>query len=172
MGIHPLVSGMVMKGVASLASKALDRFDEEREPQSSRLAQGQNVSPEAKEFGRLLQSYQEMLSDRIKPPYLEGAIENNQQALEEVSAAFSQHLDALGIPIDKGRLMEQLEAGLPELEVNGEGIGSAFQGGVWQLLGSDERDLLQQAHSEASSGRQPMSGVHELALSMKKKFMV
>ena len=172
MGIHPLVSGMVMKGVASLASKTLDRFDEVREPQSSRLAQGQNVSPEAKEFGRLLQSYQEMLSDRIKPPYLAGAIENNQQALEEVSAAFSQHLGALDIPIDKGRLMEQLEAGLPELEVNGEGIGSAFQGGVWQLLGSGERSLLQQAHSEASSGQQPMSGVHELALSMKRKFMV
>lgn len=171
MGIQPLVAGMVMKGVANLASKALDHFDEVGETQSSCLAQGKNVSPEAKEFGRLLQSYQEMLSDRIKPPYLEGAIENNRQALEEVSAAFSQHLDTLSIPIDKGRLMEQMEAGLPELEVNGEGIGSAFQSGVWQLLGSGERDLLQQAHSEARSGQQSMSGVHELALSMKRKFM-
>jgi hypothetical protein len=172
MGIHPLVSGMVMKGVASLASKALDRFDEAKAPQSNRLEQGQNMSAEAKEFGQLLQSYQEMLSDRIRPPYLEGAVESNHQALEEVSAAFSQHLETMGISLDEGQLMEQLEAGLPELKVNGESIGSAFQSGIWQLLGSGERGLLQQAHREAGSGQQSMESVHELALSMKRKFMV
>ncbi|MBL4606423.1 MAG: hypothetical protein JKY01_01150, partial [Pseudomonadales bacterium] len=59
-----------------------------------------------------------------------------------------------------------------EAEVGGEGIGSAFQGGIWQLLGSEERGLLQQAYSEASKGEQSMKSVHELALTMKRQFMV
>lgn len=174
MSISPLVSSVLLKGVASFASKALNRLDEAKEVSSGAKleGQGESVRASAKEFGRLLRSYQEVLSDRIQPPYLEGAVENNQRALEEVSEALSQHLDTLDIRAERSGLMEQLGAGLSEFGFEGQGLGSPFQSGVWPLLGEGERSLLKSTYGAEQAGKSVEVSANELALRIKSKFMV
>ncbi|MBV1872601.1 MAG: hypothetical protein KUG83_08655 [Gammaproteobacteria bacterium] len=173
MSISPLVSSILLKGVTGLASKTLSRFDDVKEasPSAKPVGQDDNLGLAAKEFGQLLRSYQDMLSDRIQAPYLDGAAENNRKALEEVSDALSQHLETLDIHAGMSGLMEQLEAGLPQFELEGQSLGSPFQEGIWALLGAQERALLEQV-SRAEKGGEPVeTGADELALRMKRQFM-
>ncbi|MBV1869450.1 MAG: hypothetical protein KUG76_00975 [Gammaproteobacteria bacterium] len=173
MSISPLVSSVLLKGVTGLASKALSRIDEVKEanPSVKPVGHDDNLGVAAKEFGQLLRSYQDILSDRIQAPYLDGAVENNRKALEEVSGALSQHLETLDIHADMSGLMEQLEAGLPQFELEGQSLGSPFREGIWALLGAQERALLAQVSMAEKGGKSVETSADELALRMKRQFM-
>lgn len=170
--IHSLAASILTKGVSSLAAKALERLDHIGQNSEAAFQKESDLSLNAQELTRLLPIFQDRLSSRLQPPYLNGAIENNLQALEEESTELVAHLKAMGIPFDTGLAMEQLESTMPEFISSGVNLGNPYDGSMWRLLDSVDRSVLEEAHAMAKSGLRSMQGVHEMAMKMQHQYTV